>query len=62
MRRILFVLLFFPFFIFSQDWIDQMQDPSNNFYDIQRSFNDYWENRTIEKGKGWKQFKRWENF
>ena len=62
MRRILFVLLFFPFFIFSQDWIDQMQDPSNNFYDVQRSFNDYWENRTIEKGKGWKQFKRWENF
>ena len=39
-----------------------MQDPSVNFYDVQKEFNDYWQNRTIEKGKGWKQFKRWENF
>ena len=39
-----------------------MQDPSNNFYDTQKEFEDYWESKTIEKGKGWKQFKRWENF
>ena len=39
-----------------------MQDPSNNFYDTQKEFEDYWKNKTIEKGKGWKQFKRWENF
>ena len=51
-----------PHFLFSQSWVEKMQDPTQNFYDIQREFNDYWENKTIEKGKGWKQFKRWENF
>ena len=39
-----------------------MQDPSNNFYQTQNAFNSFWEGKTIEKGKGWKQFKRWENF
>ena len=61
MKNILFLLLI-PQFLFSQNWIDKMQDPSQNFYDTQKEFNDYWENKTIEKGKGWKQFKRWENF
>jgi photosystem II stability/assembly factor-like uncharacterized protein len=33
----------------------------NNFYSIQKAFNDYWKDRnTKEKGKGWKPFKRWE--
>ena len=58
----LLLLFLFPSLLFSQSWIDLMQDPSNNFYDTQKEFNDYWENKTIEKGKGWKQFKRWENF
>ncbi|MEC9208825.1 MAG: PKD domain-containing protein [Bacteroidota bacterium] len=61
MKKIL-LFLFFPTFIYSQSWIENMQDPNNNFYDTQKEFEDYWENRTIEKGKGWKQFKRWENF
>ena len=39
-----------------------MQDPNNNFYDTQREFEEYWNNKVIEKGKGWKQFRRWENF
>ena len=39
-----------------------MFDQSKDFYQTQNEFNNYWENRTIEKGKGWKQFKRWENF
>ncbi|HCV42028.1 MAG TPA: glycosyl hydrolase, partial [Bacteroidetes bacterium] len=48
----------------AQPWIDGL--PSNggaNFYDIQRSFNQYWEGKDHkEKGKGWKPFKRWEWF
>mgnify|MGYP001182677451 CR=1 FL=1 len=48
--------------MFSQDWVDKMEDATENFYITQDAFNQYWENRTIEKGKGWKQFKRWENF
>ena len=39
-----------------------MLDPSINFYETQQEFESYWQNKTIEKGKGWKQFKRWENF
>ncbi|MFM1930857.1 MAG: hypothetical protein RL226_160 [Bacteroidota bacterium] len=39
-----------------------MEDPSINFYDVQRSFDQYWEGREVEKGKGFKQFKRWEWF
>jgi len=61
MKKILIFLLV-PQFLFSQNWIDKMQNPSQNFYDVQKEFNSYWENKTIEKGKGWKQFKRWENF
>jgi hypothetical protein len=61
MNKLLLFLLF-PSLLFSQSWIDLMQDPSNNFYDTQKEFEDFCENKTIEKGKGWKQFKRWENF
>ncbi|NCA76670.1 MAG: T9SS type A sorting domain-containing protein [Alphaproteobacteria bacterium] len=31
-----------------------------NFYDIQKSFNDYWKGRTVTKGSGYKIFRRWE--
>lgn len=41
-------------------WIGMMQDPSANFYDVQRAFNVYWANREITRGSGWKPFKRWE--
>lgn len=55
-------LLFNPGFSQNSDWVDQMQDPSVNFYTVQQSFEDAWENKEYEKGKGWKQFKRWESF
>ena len=61
MKKLL-ILLLTPQLLFAQIWIDKMQDPSENFYEVQREFDEYWENKTIEKGKGWKQFKRWENF
>ena len=47
---------------FAQEWVKMMEDPNANFYDIQRSFNAYWEGRTVEKGKGWMPYKRWEYF
>ena len=55
-------LLFTFITIQAQTWVELMEDPSVNFYDIQKSFNEYWEDKTIERGKGWKQFKRWEYF
>jgi PKD repeat protein/photosystem II stability/assembly factor-like uncharacterized protein len=41
---------------------EMMEDPNANFYDIQQAFDAYWQGRTMERGKGWKAFKRWENF
>jgi len=60
--KYLLLLILFPCLVYSQSWIDKMQDPAINFYDTQKDFEEYWKNKTIEKGKGWKQFKRWENF
>jgi gliding motility-associated-like protein len=41
-------------------WIDMMANPSTNFYQTQHAFNLYWTGRTIDKGSGFKPFKRWE--
>jgi len=43
-------------------WSDLMKDENVNFYDVQASFNEYWEGREVTKGSGFKQFKRWEWF
>lgn len=44
----------------AQPW---SEDKSDNFYEIQKQFNEYWKDKDYkEKGKGWKAFKRWENF
>jgi PKD repeat protein/photosystem II stability/assembly factor-like uncharacterized protein len=46
----------------AQDWVEGMQDPSVNFYEVQRDFEEFWSGKEIEKGKGYKQFRRWEHF
>ncbi len=46
----------------AQQWVQKMHDPNVSFYDVQQEFNTYWQNRPYEKGKGFKQFKRWEWF
>jgi photosystem II stability/assembly factor-like uncharacterized protein len=33
-----------------------------NFYELQNAFEEYWKDKNIQRSKGWKQFKRWENF
>jgi len=65
MKRIYTALLFLISigFFNAQDWVQLKEDPNANFYQIQASFNQYWQDKDItEKGKGYKQFKRWENF
>lgn len=63
--------LYKPIFLFfflahfnsqAQTWVDKMQDSTQNFYSIQHEFNTYWQNKTYERGKGYKAFKRWEWF
>jgi hypothetical protein len=44
----------------SSDWASMMADPNANFYEVKAAFEAYWEGKTPEKGKGFKQFKRWE--
>jgi len=70
MTKYLFVfihLLFLVKPVFGQNdtaiipyWIDMMQNEKVNFFQTQRAFDIYWQNRTIDKGSGWKPFKRWE--
>jgi len=43
-------------------WIDMMQDPHGNFFEIQKAFNTYWEGREVTKGSGYKPFRRWEYY
>ena len=43
-------------------WIEMMQDPDANFYETVDAFNQYWANREITPGCGYKPFKRWEYF
>ena len=41
-------------------WIEMMQDPSANFFDVQEAFYTYWEGREVTRSSGYKPFKRWE--
>ncbi len=41
-------------------WIEMMQDPSVNFFDVQEAFYTYWDGREITRSSGYKPFKRWE--
>jgi len=60
--KCLVCLLCFSSSLYSQDWVDLMRSPGVDFREAQRSFERDWENRDYEKGNGYKQFKRWENF
>ncbi len=47
---------------FSQQWVEMMKNPNANFYETQAAFESYWAGKTIQKGKGYKAFKRWEHY
>jgi hypothetical protein len=51
----------------SQPWLNyassqKKQGEEPGFYEIQYAFKSYWKNKKPAKGKGYKQFKRWEAF
>ncbi len=70
MKRFLMIVLTLLFSIvtlFAQEpkqeaWVQMMLNPNSNFYDVQNAFYSYWKGKTIERGKGYKQFKRYEEF
>jgi PKD repeat protein len=55
-------LFLFPHISEAQKWTDMMRDTNANFYDIVKEFDAYWKGREVEKGKGYKAFKRWQWF
>ncbi len=56
-------LIAISFFSNAQTWQEAMFMPNANLYDVQQKFETYWVGKDItEKGKGYKVFKRWENF
>lgn len=62
----LILVAFVSFNSFGQDslmnWVEKMQDPSANFYETIESFEKYWKGKTIIKAKGYKSFRRWQNY
>ena len=65
MNRVItsFLFLLAPLFSFSQEstnWLELMKDGDVPLQEIVDQHNAYWEGKTIKKGSGWKQFKRWE--
>lgn len=44
----------------NQSFVNNAIKQEPDFYQIQKEFNDKWQGKSIEKGKGYKQFKRWE--
>jgi len=61
-----FKYLFFLLFVFNlgnaQEWVDLMRTPGVDFREAQKAFEAEWTDKEYKKGKGYKQFKRWENF
>ena len=43
-------------------WLQMWNDQNTNVYDVVKEFDSAFEGNAMEKGKGWKQFKRWEAF
>lgn len=62
LRLIALLIIGLNFSGFAQDYVQMMRDPNVNFYDVQQAFNSYWEGKIIEKGKGYKAFRRWESY
>lgn len=45
----------------AQDWVKEMKE-GKSFFEVQEAFNQQWATKEYEKGKGYKQYKRWEYY
>ncbi|MBX7095345.1 MAG: hypothetical protein K1X56_11520, partial [Flavobacteriales bacterium] len=64
-KGLLFSFLFSIVFsgsLLAQQYVEMMQDPNANYYDIVAEFESYWANRPQERGKGYKVFRRWQDY
>ena len=53
-------LLLIPLSLFSQKYLELMNQDRVNFYEVQREAEEYFQNMDHGKGSGYKQYKRWE--
>lgn len=58
---LLFGLILIYSSLFGQEWVNKMLDQNVNFYEVQDAFYEHWQGKGYERGKGYKQFKRWES-
>lgn len=56
------VLLILATTLHAQEWVRMMEDPEVNFFEVQEAFEEEWGDKGYERGKGYKQFKRWAYF
>jgi hypothetical protein len=57
------LVVLFSISAYGQSWEEKMFEGDANFYEVQSLANAYFSQRdTLEKGKGWKPYKRWEWF
>lgn len=61
MKKILLLLFFGCYLnVQAQPWLKNLKDGPPNFFETQKAFYEYWKDKPIEKGRGYKPFKRWE--
>lgn len=62
MKKLLLIatIVFTVMTVNAQEWMNDINKKNPTFFDIKDAFNNYWQGKTIEKGKGYKPFKRWE--
>lgn len=58
----LFVLMFALQTAIAQPWMENVKSENPTLQEIKKAFYDYWKDRPVEKGMGYKQFKRWEYY
>ena len=61
------LLMCFTIIVFGQtekqvDWTEMSDAENATFYEVQEAFNAYWKDKTQARGKGYKPFKRWEDY
>jgi hypothetical protein len=60
---VLMLSLLCAVFVYGQpNWRAMGSNKAATFYEVQQDFNQYWASKKVEKGIGYKVFKRWENY
>jgi photosystem II stability/assembly factor-like uncharacterized protein len=59
---IVFCITVLSMTVHAQEWVEKMNDPNINFYEVEKAYDKHFEGKSYERGQGMKQFERWRNF